>query len=134
MAHVKSIAQNKKILRKYVRLLSQYPGMQHHKDAIKYFVILHNFLEIEDMFYDQCIMANKQINIHLNLMSNLRMTNTAVQYYKLLYDPNSKIRFGIETIDSIEDVRVFLGSEECTKADIFNKLVFSFKTKNKTQL
>jgi len=125
---VKSISQNKYILRRYIRLLSQYPGMEGHKDAISYFIILHNFLELEDMFYDQCTMANKNINIHLTLLSDVKMCSTAVQIGKLLYSPNHKVRFGIETLDSIEDVRVFMATDECKRRDIYNKLVHYFKS------
>jgi len=124
---IKTVEENKYILRRYIRLLGQYKGMKDHKDAIHYFIILHNFLVIEDLFYDQCLMANKQINAHLNLMKDVRFCATAVQYYKLLYDPNHKVRFGIETLDSIEDVRVFLSSDACKKADIYNKLLIEHK-------
>ena len=130
MANTRTIQENRKILRRYIRLLSQFPGMMRHKQCKDYLVIVHNFLGIEEMFYDQCLMGNKQINVNLGLLlEKVMFETTAMAYSEKIYDPNHKVRFAIETFDSIEDVRVFMDSDECKKLNIYTKLVLDYKFK-----
>lgn len=121
------IDKNRYILRRYIRLLSQYKGMKDNLKAMQYFLVIHNFLLIEEMFYDQCIMNDTQINIHLSLMEDVRFCATALQYYRRYYDPNHKIRYSLENIWKIEDVRLFLESKQGGELDIYKSLILDDK-------
>lgn len=122
---VKTIQENRKILRRYIRVLSRYPGMLGSKDAIKYFIVVHNYLGVEELFYDQCLIADKQINNHLFLASKVDYCSTILAYYRELYKHTNDVRFSIETMDSIEEVRLFLASDECK--NIHSRLIMEWE-------
>jgi len=75
--------------------------------AINYFIILHNFLIIEKKFFNDVKMSNKEINKYLDL-KKLDNIDDIIKLFYELYDPYSKIRFALETFDSIESIRIYL--------------------------
>lgn len=117
----RTISENRKLLRKYIRLLGRYKGMNNAQNALQYFIIVHNFLAIEEKYYDQVMMGKKQINKHLSLITNITYVSTAINYYEDLYDPSNQVRFAIETMDIIEEVRLYLDLYIGT--GILNKLI-----------
>tara|TARA_R110000851_G_scaffold330328_3_gene503053 strand:- start:580 stop:933 length:354 start_codon:yes stop_codon:yes gene_type:complete len=95
--------------------------MNNAQNALQYFIIVHNFLAIEEKYYDQVMMGKKQINKHLSLITNITYVSTAINYYEDLYDPSNQVRFAIETMDIIEEVRLYLDLYIGT--GILNKLI-----------
>lgn len=116
---IKKVEQNRKILRQYIRYLSACGGGEASKKAIKYFIILHNFLAIEDRFYDQVSMANKQLN-NVLLLQELRSVTSILGKFNLLFDPAHVIRLRIETMPSIEEIKLYLSGEG---VDVYKKLI-----------
>jgi len=86
--------------------------------AINYFIILHNFLIIERMFFDIVKLSNKEINKYLNL-EKISNTSDILNKFSELYDNHGKIRFAIETFDSIEEIKNFLNDNQY----VYNKLM-----------
>ena len=108
----KAITENRYTIRKYLRTLSVSKNVIAYAradtdPAIKFFIILHNMLILEDEFYDQCLMGNKEINRHLRLSRTWRVDDILAEFYKL-YDRDSKVRKNIETITKVEDIRYVL--------------------------
>lgn len=124
---VKTAEKNKYILRRHIRLLSSYPGMKDHKQAIQYFIILHNLIELEELFYDQCMIADCQLNAHLNLMEDVRFTATVLQFYRVLYDPNHRVRHAAENILLVDDVTLYVQANEDVYRKVFKNLIFDFQ-------
>jgi hypothetical protein len=90
---------------------------------IKYFIILHNFLLLENQYFDIVKLSNKEINRYLNL-PKLESLDQVINKFKELYDTNSKVRFGVETFDSIEEIRLLLPQLK----DFYNKIHTSLNT------
>lgn len=116
------IAENRYTIRKYLRALSVskniYP--HHTKDldqAIKFFIILHNMLILEEEFYDQCVMAKKEINRFLHLERSWRVDDILGEYYKL-YDRKGTVRKNVETLTQVEEIRYILRDNN----NLFKKL------------
>lgn len=93
------------ILRSYIHILKN--SQKEYELAITYFIILHNFLIIERMFYDDIKEAGKEINKHLNV-EKLNNEQEVYQKFLELYDINSPVRFAVETLDSIDSVNQYL--------------------------
>jgi len=95
-----------KILRSYINILNN-KNKDNYDLAKQYFLIIHNFLIIERMFADEVKAAGKEINANLDIEP---LNNEQEVYDKFLelYDSYNKVRFGIETLDSIEPIRLFL--------------------------
>lgn len=106
------IAENRYTIRKYLRALSVSKNVNAYArtdtdQAIKFFIILHNMLLLEEEFYDQCVMAKKEINRFLHLERSWRVDDILGEYYKL-YDRKGEVRNNIETLVQIEEIRYIL--------------------------
>lgn len=107
-----------KTLKSYIHILNN--NRNNSLLAKTYFTILHNFLIIERMFYDDVKLAGKEINKHLNL-EKLNNERDVYQKFLELYDTNSHIRFAIETFDSIESIRQYLNNNPEVYKNLLNK-------------
>ena len=116
----RTIAENRLILRRYIWFLNNYRGMANTTKAKTFFIVLHNFLAIEDKCYDQCLTLDRQINVHLNLLKEPKFYASVSMYYDKYYDPNHKIRFSLESIDDLEEARYFLDN---TKDVFYDRLI-----------
>ena len=106
--------KNQKRLREYIKILkNDYENgivkdeggdYNNYDTYISYFIILHNFLSLENKFIDEVKLSNKEINRYLNL-PKLSNPQDIIDKFKELYDVNSKVRFALETFDSIEPIR-----------------------------
>lgn len=106
------------LLKSYIHILKNYDG--NYELAKHYFIILHNFLIIEKMFFNNVAMSEK----HLNKFLNLEKLNNVEDIYKKfleLYDVQHQIRNNIETFDNIENIKIYLSK----KPEIYNKLMRS---------
>ena len=86
-----------KKIQRYVETLVDY----------QYFIIIHNFLYLEDRYFDIVKLSGKELNKYLKL-PKLESLDDVINKFNELYDSNSKIRFGVETFDSIEEIRLSL--------------------------
>ena len=122
-----NFVENQKRLREYIKILKENYELGFVKDDggnfnhfdlyIKYFIILHNFLLVENQYFDIVKLYNKEINRYLNL-PKLESLDEVINKFKELYDTNSKVRFGVETFDSIEEIRLLLHQLK----DFYNKI------------
>lgn len=106
------IAENRYTIRKYLRALSVSKNVNAYAradtdQAIKFFITLHNMLLLEEEFYDQCVMAKKEINRFLHLERSWRIDDILGEYYKL-YDRKGTVRNNIETLVQIEEIKYIL--------------------------
>lgn len=104
-----NISDKLKLLKGYIHLLnnSEKNDDVNYDTAINYFRILHNFLIIERMFYPMVVKSNKEINKNLDIVK-LDNENDVMEKFYELYDNNHNVKFGVETLDSIEKVRIYL--------------------------
>jgi len=109
---VRTPEKNKLILRRYVRKLGQFKGMKEANKARTFFIVLHNFLSLEDKCYDQCLMNDTSLNTHVKLLDDPVLYNTVINFYTKFYDPNSRVRFAVEFMDTIEEIRLFLKDKD----------------------
>ena len=86
--------------------------------AINYFTVLHNFLIIERMFYNDVVASKKEINKYL-ILNRCNSIEDVNNLFNELYDVNSKVRNNVETFDNIESIRIYLS----TRPEIFKKLM-----------
>lgn len=121
-----------KILKKYIKNLKELEKTKFYNpdefnielSIIQYFIILHNFLILEQKYYNEVKTANKEINKYLEL-EDTNDINKIKNKFKELYDSNNNIRFAIETFDSIEPIRIFLKNNRY----IYNKLLRKYNNK-----
>lgn len=116
------IAENRYTIRKYLRALSVSKNVNAYArtdtdQAIKFFIILHNMLLLEEEFYDQCVMAKKEINRFLHLERSWRVDDILGEYYKL-YDRKGTVRNNIETLVQVEEIKYILRDN----TNLFKKL------------
>ena len=116
------IVENRYTIRKYLRALSVSKNVNAYArtdtdQAIKFFIILHNMLLLEEEFYDQCVMAKKEINRFLHLERSWRVDDILGEYYKL-YDRKGTVRNNIETLVQIEEIKYILRDN----TNLFKKL------------
>jgi hypothetical protein len=83
-----------------------------------YFTIIHNFLILEDYFFNDVVIAEKEINKYLNLVE-LNSVEEVYRKFLELYDTTSIIRYHIETFDSIQIINEYLTKNP----EIFTKLI-----------
>jgi hypothetical protein len=112
-----NFTENQKRLREYIKILKKNYDLGFVKDKggdynkfdiiIKYFIIIHNFLYLENNYFNIVKLSNKEINKYLNL-PKLKNLDEIINKFNELYDTNSKVRFAIETLDSIEEIRLLL--------------------------
>ena len=86
---------------------------------INYFRILHNYLIIERMFYQDILMNKKEINKYLKLQK-LHSCEEIHNKFLELYDQEHIIRNNVETLDNIEPIRLFIKKNS---NKIFNTLM-----------
>jgi len=111
----REIAENRYIIRKYLRALSVSKNVNGYMRtdtavAIKFFIILHNSLIIEDTYYDQFAIANQQINKYLNLQKSWRVDDVLSEFYKV-YNKGSKVRNSLDRIKYVEEAKLLLEKE-----------------------
>ena len=95
-----------KILKGYIHLLNN-KGYDNNSIYVTYFIIIHNWLLIERMFQDEVTLCGKELNANLKL-KKLDNVQDVMAMFNELYDTNHKVRFAVETFDSIEGIRIFL--------------------------
>ena len=108
----KEYKENKYILRKYIRNLTVAKATKDKpiadiEQAIKFFMILHNLLEVEDAYYDQCMMKGKEINKYLHLVHTFRVTDIMGSFYTL-FNRGGRVRSNMETLTEIEEIKILL--------------------------
>jgi hypothetical protein len=96
-----------KLLKSYYHILGNNPSNDNADLAKTYFRLIYNFLIIERMFSEDIKQANKELNKNLEL-PKLDNIDDIYNLFLKLYDPDSEVRFAIETFDSVESVRVFI--------------------------
>jgi len=112
--------ENQKILRKYIKLLKKKLDSDIH---IKYFTVIHNFLYLEHKYFDLVKMNNKDLNKHLVLSKNATIQEIK-DIFNELYDPYNKVRFSVETLDSIKEVDQLIKSTRSDKKiDLYDKVL-----------
>lgn len=128
-----NFTENQKRLREYIKILKENYDLGMVKDGggdynkfdiiIRYFIIIHNFLYLENSYFDIVKLSNKEINKYLNL-PKLESLNDVISKFTDLYDANSKVRFSVETLDSIEEIRLLLN--DLRNKDFTSKIYKSF--------
>jgi hypothetical protein len=123
--------ENQKRLREYIKILKENYDLGTIKDdsgnynkfdiIIRYFTIIHNFLYLENRYFDIVKLSNKEINKYLNL-PKLESLDDVISKFTELYDTNNKVRFAVETLDSIEQIRLILPELK----DFISKIYKSF--------
>lgn len=122
-----NLIKNQKRLREYIKILKKNYDLGFVKDEdynkfdhiIKYFIIIHNFLHLEEKYSDLIKLSNKELNKYLNL-PNLESLQDVLKKFNDLYDINSKVRFSVETLDSIDEIRDFFSKNP----KFFNKIYY----------
>jgi hypothetical protein len=93
------------ILKSYINILN---NTEDDYDIVKnYFIVLHNFLIIERMFFDDIVSHKKEINKYLKL----EKLNTVTEVYDKfleLYDQWNIVRNNVETLENIDSVGKYL--------------------------
>jgi hypothetical protein len=119
----RSQTENRYIIRKYLRSLSVSKNVNAYKNyadvdqAIKFFIILHNVILLEDKYYDIVMMSKKEINKYLHLDRSWRVDDILGEFYKL-YNRGAVVRTNIETIEKVEEVRLAIRKDK----SIYEKL------------
>ena len=129
-----SFEENRKIIRFYIKNLfksNEYENGNRVEDDgysynvynlwVTFLTFLHNSLHIEEKLHDEFKLANKEINKFLDL----RKTNDfseIIQLCQKYYSPYSEVRFGLETMDSIEEVRLYMEELSDNGINIYSKV------------
>jgi len=78
-------------------------------------------------------LSKKEVLVNLDGLSNVPVNewqrNDALQWCSDTYDPNHKLRFAVETLDSIEKVRLFLEPLKNKNIGLNNLLTLKYKYK-----
>jgi len=120
-----SFANNRKRIREYIKTIKSSDKYDPyiHNQWIDILIILHNFLHIEEKFKDEVELNNKEINKYLNLPKTNDF-DEILNIVKKYYDTNSKVRFGLETLDSIDEIRDYINN---LSGNIFSKIQTTLK-------
>ena len=120
-----SFDNNRKRIREYVKTLktSDKFNPDIHDIWIRFLTALHNFLHIEEKFIDEVKLNNKEINKHL-ILPKTKDFDEIINICKKYYDNNNKVRFGLETLDSIEEVRNYI---KTLSNSLVDKIQFNLK-------
>jgi hypothetical protein len=116
-----NFTKNQKRLREYIKILKESGDYNRLNLIITYFIVIHNFLYLENEYFDIVKLSGKEINKYLNL-PKLESLEDVINKFNELYDTNSKVRFSIETLDSIEEIRLLLPKLK----DFYSKIYKSF--------
>lgn len=107
------------LLRSYINILKN--SDKDYQLAISYLMILHNFLIIERMFYEDVKLANKEINKYLQL-EKLDSEEEVYNKFLELYDnEKSIIRINVETLDNIEPIGLYLKANSKVYTELLKK-------------
>ena len=138
--------ENRKNIRPYIKIITKsddyqngyriddggYDDGRHQKKYniydhwVKYLIIIHNSLLIEEKFQNEFKVNSKEINKYLKL-PNTTNFDEIIKLCQDYYDPKaSAVRFGIETKDSIEEVRIYLKELSDRGIKFYDKIYFSF--------
>lgn len=133
---METFEHNRKIIRKYIKFIKNdekyAKGNRKEDDGyefnvysifLTYLIVIHNFLLIEEKFQKEVKLCGKEINKYLKLKDTTDF-DYILNLTKELYDSSHKVRFGTETLDSIESVRLFRGKLSKNNIDIYNKVYF----------
>lgn len=94
------IQYNLDMLKSYIKILkNEIKNGRNCEFAIKYFIILYNFIIIEQGFIDDYILKRDQINLNLKL-KKLTKCDDILDKFAELYDPNSIVRNNLEKFDT----------------------------------
>jgi len=131
-----SLKTNQKRLREYIKVLKDNDEIVSNKEDpeykynkyevyITYFTIIHNALLLEQRFYNLFKLSNKEVNKYLDL-PELSDVKDIIDKFSELYDSHNKVRFAVETMDSIEEVRQYFKKlEEVNKrGNYYSKIFF----------
>ena len=137
--------ENRKIIRRYIETITKSDEYQNgyrvddggyddgsyqkkyniYDHWVKYLIIIHNSLLIEEKFKNEFKVSGKEINRYLKL-PNTTNFNEIIKLCQDYYDSSNKVRFGIETKDSIEEVRIYLKELSNRNIKFYEKIYFSF--------
>ena len=128
-----NLIKNQKRLREYIKILKKNYDLGFVKDEggnynkfdiiIKYFIIIHNFLNLEEKYSDLIKLSNKELNKYLNL-PNLESLQDVLKKFNDLYDINSKVRFSVETFER----SYFVSKPNNLDSEEFKELLISLMT------
>jgi hypothetical protein len=114
-----------KLLKSYINILNNASTPKKHgyipedySIQKKYFLLIYNWLIIERMFYPDVVLVGKELNKNLHL-EKLNSLEEVLKKFSELYDTYSKVRFAIETFDSIDSIRQYLKSHP----EVYNKFL-----------
>lgn len=112
----KPLKDKLKTLKNYIKILKK---KYNDSDIIvRYFLLIHNFLIIENLYKDEIDNSNKSLNKYLSLPDTNDISDIE-NLFNIYYDRYSKVRFSIETLDSVDSVRNYFNENP----NIFTKLI-----------
>ena len=88
-------------------LSTLYPVRDKYHFQFRYFTIIVNALFLEEKYQADVTAANKEILKYLDLPT-LKEVEPILDLFTELYDTHHKVRFAIETLDSVESIRLEL--------------------------
>jgi hypothetical protein len=88
-------------------LSTLYPVQDKYRLQYDFFDVLVKGLMLEDKYQDEITAAGKDILKHLDLPT-LNSIQPIMNLFTELYDVNSRVRFALETLDSIETIRILV--------------------------
>lgn len=97
----------KEILKQYISLLQAGEDSPYKDLAIAYFRIIYNALVLEEQFGKEMALAGKTVNDKLDVES-LQSVPEVEQKFLELYDVYHPVRNAVETLDSIEEIRLWM--------------------------
>lgn len=105
MKHLKTyegntVKENLSIIKKYIYTLNRSNIDDNHHLAMTYFIILYNFLIIEEIFHSDVVLHSKELNKYLDL-EKLDDNKEIYEVFIDLYNVHSEVRNNIETFDNI---------------------------------
>jgi hydrogenase maturation factor HypF (carbamoyltransferase family) len=103
----KQMTAKLQILENYIQVLQDKKSDANISIAITYFYYIYNFLIIESLFENEFKICGKELNNNLNV-KELNDVQQIMDVFYELYGVHHKVRFAVETADSIESVRQFL--------------------------
>ena len=91
-------------------LMRLFPYKKDHAVAYSYFAIIDRAIHLEAKFEDDFELCNKEVAIHLKDVDfeSAKDIGEICSLFLELYDVHHPVRFAVETMDSIESVRLFL--------------------------
>jgi len=100
---MKHFKENQKQLLEYLEILKNSQNVL----AETYFIIVYNFLFLENKYFDSVKESKKEINRYLDL-PKLETVEDVLDKFAELYGVYNNVRFAVETFDSVEEIRLRL--------------------------